>query len=62
MHRFKGVMVTQLSAGVVEVVPLYHAKRGSTVKARGMRVIADTSLEAMQELVPVLLGRQDLRE
>lgn len=62
MNRLKGIQVTRLADMSVEVIPLYHARRGATVKARGMRQVGQSVGECMEKLLPVLLGRQDLQE
>lgn len=62
MNRLKGVRVRRISPDEVEVLPLYYAKKGATMKGTGMRQVGESVEEAMTLLVPVLVGRRDLKE
>lgn len=59
--KLKGLLVRRKSETEVEVLPLFHGKKGSTIKGTGMKQTGKTVKEAVELLLPILLGRGDLK-
>lgn len=62
MAKLKGLRITREVKGTFKVVPLFHAKKGGTMKAGFLASAADNLVDAIGAVLLKLVARGHLKE